>query len=85
MRFGIAEMEEEQNWFANRISCKLGKGKNINFWKVKCLGFVTLNLMFPQLFHKVLQGTHKMSEMGGCVRNKLEWNLNMDMEKLADQ
>ncbi|KAI5439123.1 hypothetical protein KIW84_024770 [Lathyrus oleraceus] len=38
------------DWFCDSISCKLGRGNSILFWKHCWLGNIPLKLLFPRLF-----------------------------------
>ncbi|KAI5415173.1 hypothetical protein KIW84_040576 [Lathyrus oleraceus] len=38
------------DWFCDSVSCKLGRGNSILFWKHCWLGNISLKLLFPRLF-----------------------------------
>lgn len=44
---------EDSNWFGNNISCKLGKGNDIDLWRHEWLGDNHFKLQFPVLLNLV--------------------------------
>lgn len=42
-------LDSKANWFAKGISCKVGKGTKIDFWRASWLGPDSLRNQFPSL------------------------------------
>jgi hypothetical protein len=47
--------EEAADCFKNNVSCIVGDGKNIGFWKLKWFGNQSFNVLFLLLFAKESQ------------------------------
>jgi len=61
------EVQNDCNWFDNRISLKLVDGKYIKFWEDKCIGKLPLKWKFPRLYSLSLDVDDVVCEMGERV------------------
>jgi hypothetical protein len=88
---------QQHNWFTSNVSCRVGDGNNIEFWKFKWYGNQPLCDLFPELYGKevhkgtviserlVLQGTDtswRWQWNGGL--NAVEQNQLEDLIELID-
>jgi len=51
------------SWFADSVTCKVGTGTNISFWKDRLLGDVPLCQRFSRLFDLSLYKSSTVAEM----------------------
>ncbi|KAI5414522.1 hypothetical protein KIW84_040137 [Lathyrus oleraceus] len=68
---GVVEADD-YNWFANNISCKIGNGSTIEFWRNSWLGYPSLDRLFPLIFARVVDQKLKVLNMGEWVDNKAD-------------
>ena len=75
----VRKVENDLNWFDNRIRWKLGDGKSIKFWEDKWIGDLPLKHKFLRLHSLSLNVDSLMCEMGEWVINsnegEIRWGL----------
>jgi hypothetical protein len=53
---------QQHNWFTSNVSCRVGDGNNIEFWKFKWYGNQPLCDLFPELYDKEVHQDTVISE-----------------------
>lgn len=66
--FGLS-LIDEQHWFFNNNTCKLGNGKLIDFWKYKWMGPESLSSLFSSLHIFFSRTNSKVIYMGFWIEN----------------
>lgn len=56
---------ENENWYNNNVSCKLGVGSEIEFWRNNWLGSQHFQVLFPNVFEDVFDCRPKVVSSGG--------------------
>jgi hypothetical protein len=72
---GLARGNNE-NRFMTNISCSVGDGKNIGFWRFKWFGDQSFSVLFPDLFSKEADKDVFIAERLQGNGNDREWTWN---------
>ncbi|XP_058776651.1 uncharacterized protein LOC131650971 [Vicia villosa] len=63
----------ETNWFRKCISCRIGNGADIDFWRDRWIGNDTLCNQFPMLFEALQEPSVRISEAGHFEQHGWVW------------
>lgn len=74
---------EDENWFNNNVSCKLGVGSDIDFWRQSWLGAQPFQILFPNLFEYVSDSRHKVGSLEAWRDGTWSWNLEFNLAHLS--
>lgn len=55
------------NWFSSSISCNLGNGYSLDFWRHRWFGSTPLERQFPFLFSLFAEDNHRVCDMGDWI------------------
>jgi hypothetical protein len=51
-----------EDWFKSNVACKVGNGKNINFWQFKWFGNQCFQELYPNLYDKEMNQNVKVAD-----------------------
>lgn len=65
------------NWFSSFVSCKLGNGRSLDFWRHTWIGSYSFEILFPSLFCLWGSFCNRVCDVGVWINDTWKWDLGL--------